>query len=218
VAQDISIQLLSPDPLEEARLLLSTAFSDDPIAAYIFPQRSLREERLPRIMGADLLLGFRCGKVLGAFSRDSGQLIGTVTWLPPQRVLPSYWDLIQVLRSMKKPRKVYSFGAGLRAWKVTSTLRMWHPRNFKHWHVTSLAVSPTCRRKGVGAALVRHGLEWVDRDKVCAYAVTAHPESGLFFASLGFQLWRKFDAGKSLPFWTFARPPLENTTAVGAGF
>lgn len=174
-----------------------------PLAMFPDPRRRPRTE--PAFAEFFLRLAHADGQVV----ETTPSLTSVSVWVPPGHTTP-WWRLAQC-------------APALLGWLATATLRDAH-RAFQyfgrmekrrlelmtgpHWSLDALAVSPHRQRFGLGAVLVRHGLERADRQDMPAYVQTEVEANADFYAKFGFDLVEHVphDAPLGLPEWRLVRP------------
>jgi GNAT superfamily N-acetyltransferase len=144
---------------------LASAFQDDPVIAWIFPDEQRRRRVLPAFME------FRLRKL--AFPHDQVWMTAdgaaAAVWLPP----PGRWQLPLPQRLRLLPALVRFLG--LRTASVLGGLERMeqrHPHDPSHWYLFILGTEQAAQGQGLGSALLAHMLARVD-----AAGLPAHLES-----------------------------------------
>jgi ribosomal protein S18 acetylase RimI-like enzyme len=76
-----------------------------------------------------------------------------------------------------------------------------------HYYVQVLGVHPSHQGKGIGAELLRGGLELADREKVPAYLETSNPKNLAFYRRFGFETTSEVAlSGGYPPLYAMRRP------------
>jgi GNAT superfamily N-acetyltransferase len=151
--------------LADARRLaqaLASAFQDDPVIAWIFPDEQRRRRVLPAFME------FRLRRL--AFPHDqvwmtAGEAAAAV-WLPP----PGRWQLSRSQRLRLLPPLVRFLG--LRTASVLAGLERMEARHLRgrsHWYPFILGTEQAAQGRGLGSALLAQVLARVDADGMPAY-------------------------------------------------
>jgi GNAT superfamily N-acetyltransferase len=81
-----------------------------------------------------------------------------------------------------------------------------HPKE-AHWFLPLMGVDPFVQGQGVGAALMKYGLNICDRDGTLAYLESTKPENVPFYERFGFTHYRMIDVGRHPPVTTMVRAP-----------
>jgi GNAT superfamily N-acetyltransferase len=163
--------------------LLSRAFYDDPVATFLFPDRTTRTDLLNRFF--DLQLGrnyLRRGVVSTTAVGD-----GAALWMPPGAPPPT---LIERL-----VHTGFGFRLGERraaAHRLTSLLERRHPKE-SHWYLGALGVEPDHQGQGIGTSLLQEMLVVCDAKRQGAYLEASRPESARLYGRLGFDLVELLD-------------------------
>lgn len=75
-----------------------------------------------------------------------------------------------------------------------------------HWYLYMIAVSPLARGRGVGSALLRHGLERVDADGLPTHLESTTPASRRLYERHGFRQVAELGAAPLPLYWAMTRP------------
>ncbi len=164
---DVLARAFCSNPLNRA-----VVRSDDPDHCFRFNRHSMRT-----------LLPMAClhGQVLVATL--DGEVAGGLVASPPGRFPLPPPPLLGRLRGLIR-----------QGWQVTrrwelvfETFEALHPVE-PHWYLGILGVTPSVRRRGVGAALLSRWLAAVDRDAMLAYLETDREGNLRFYERAGFSL------------------------------
>ena len=77
-----------------------------------------------------------------------------------------------------------------------------------HWYLRQIGVDPAARGRGLGSALLRAGLDEVDRDGARAYLEATSAGSKSLYERHGFMSLREVKVGDAPPLWPMVREPL----------
>jgi ribosomal protein S18 acetylase RimI-like enzyme len=196
----VEIVRLEPGRVGEASAMLARAFHDDPAWTWLIPDEKRRTRVLPWL--------FRVG--FDVTSADvwatEGAVLGAARWLPPG---PPSMRVAATLRAMLATplRLGAATGPFLAYGRAVESMReavMPAP----HWYLAGIGVEPTHRRRGLGSALLRPGLEAADRDQVPVVLLTNNPDNLPFYEQHGFAVVREGVTPRDGPkAWAMVRSP-----------
>jgi ribosomal protein S18 acetylase RimI-like enzyme len=185
------IEKIQIHELNEVAGILTDAFETNPAYASIFNQKNLREG-LIRLFGISLFLLNRqqiLTKVVK--EKNTGQLTGVFTLIPPGGVRRTFDDYLQT----GLPGFVYQFG-------LSAFCRMLRLENFnkkilteaiqseKYYYLSMVAVKEKYRGKGIGSFAIQSCLnELFETERNCHLLglTTQLPENVSFYSHLGFE-------------------------------
>jgi GNAT superfamily N-acetyltransferase len=178
---------------------LASAFQDDPVIAWVFPEEQRRRRVLPAFME------FRLRKL--AFPHDEIWMTAggaaAAVWLPP----PGRWQLSRPQRLRLLPPLIRFLG--LRTASVLGGLdRMEarHPHGPSHWYLFILGTEPA-QGRGLGSALLVQVLARVDADGMPAYLESSNERNIALCASHGFEVASEVAIPGGPRIWPMARAP-----------
>jgi ribosomal protein S18 acetylase RimI-like enzyme len=162
-------------------LALASAFQDDPVITWVFPDEQRRRAVLPAFMD------FRLRRL--AFPHDQVWMTGdgaaAAAWLPPPgRALESRWQRLRLLPPLVR-------FLGLRTASVLGGLNRMeerHPHGPPHWYLFILGAERAAQGQGLGSALLAHVLARVDADGVPAYLESSNERNLAFYGRQGFEV------------------------------
>jgi ribosomal protein S18 acetylase RimI-like enzyme len=164
----------------EASAVLARAFADDPAWVWLFPDPARRRQVLPWL--------FRLG--FDVTSADvwatAGEILGASRWLPPGRppVRLSATLRALALTPLRLAGATLPFLAYGRAVEALRT----EAAPGAHWYLAGIGVEPTRQREGIGAALLRPGLESARGAGVPAVLLTNLEANIAFYERHGFRV------------------------------
>jgi ribosomal protein S18 acetylase RimI-like enzyme len=173
------------------------AFIDDPVERWLYPEEAAYLEHFPRFVVA-----FAGAGIVSAVQHFAAVAI----WLPPGAE-PDGDAIGAVYADTVDPSKHEDTFA------VAEQMEDAHPR-FAHWYLPWLAVRPERQGAGLGAALLREGLERVDADGLPAYLETPNPRTIPLYERHGFEVTAVAQAGECPPVTCMLRTA---RTATAAG-
>jgi GNAT superfamily N-acetyltransferase len=202
----VSIEPLDRSDVDEAAQALARAFDDSPLFQFLFPKPSARLRINAGTYRGTLLDALPFGAVHAA--RDASGIIGAACWLPPtgypitakrQAILVARLATLIPLAPTRLP-------TSLRYLRATDQA---HPKDL-HWYLALLGVDPSHQGEGVGARLVDHTLEQLDREGLPAYLETDKESNLAWYARRRFELRRTLHPERTgPPVWTMWRDPTD---------
>jgi ribosomal protein S18 acetylase RimI-like enzyme len=179
---------------------LASAFQDDPVIAWIFPDEHRRRAVLPAFME------FRLRKL--AFPHDevwttTGGAAAAV-WLPP----PGRWQLSRPRRLRLLPPLVRFLG--LRTASVLAGLERMekrHPHDPPHWYLFILGTEPAAQGRGLGSALLDQMLARVDAEGMPAYLESSNERNLALYGRYGFEVTSEVVIPGGPRIWPMWREP-----------
>ena len=192
-----SIIKTSVSAFDEASTIdvLVRAFSEDPVAQWIWPDSQQYQMYFPsfvRVFG---------GK---AFTYGSAYYVdgyaAAALWLPPD-VLPDEYTLISIFqRTVSKQTQKDVF-------TVFDQMGRYHPSE-PHWYLPLMGVDPLKQGKGLGSELMKHALVQCDQDNnKPAYLESSNPRNIPFYERYGFELLSTIQIGTSPHIFPMLRRP-----------
>jgi GNAT superfamily N-acetyltransferase len=202
--ESISIEPLTRSDVHEASTVLAHAFYDSPLFTFLFPRRAARLRINAGNFAATLIdaLPFKAVHV----ARDSRGIVGAACWLPPTGYPVTPWRQVVLVARMaalvpRAPTRLFP------SMKYLAATDKAHPK-LTHWYLSLLGVDPGRQGGGIGARLVDHTLEELDREGLPAYLETDKESNLGWYARRGFEpreTLRPVPEGP--PVWTMWRDP-----------
>jgi ribosomal protein S18 acetylase RimI-like enzyme len=173
---------------EQAKALdtLVSAFSDDPVERWLYPETQEYLTHFPEFLGA---FGGRAFDEQTVWSL--ADFAAVALWLPPGTE-PDADTIAAVLTdsvSVDKHGDTFS---------VLDQMGAAHPR-YLHWYLPWLGVQSGSQGRGLGGQLMRHCLEIVDASHLPAYLETPNPRNISFYERHGFATTGSAQAGSCPP-------------------
>ena len=179
---------------------LASAFEDDPVIAWIFPDQHRRGHVLPAFME------FRLRQL--AFPHDQVWMTvdgaAAAVWLPP----PGRWQLPLPQRLRLLPALVRFLG--LRTASILAGLERMearHPQDRAHWYLFILGTEQAAQGRGLGSALLAHMLERVDADGLAAYLESSSERNLALYGRHGFEVTSEVTIPGGPMIWPMWREP-----------
>jgi ribosomal protein S18 acetylase RimI-like enzyme len=169
----------SPSPVAadeqgQALATIVTAFADDPVERWLFPQTEQYLQYFPLFVAAFAGDAFDNGTAWAL-----GELSAVALWLAPGDE-PDGEAIVKVLSDNVAPDKHED------TFTVLEQMDQSHP-TFPHWYLPWLAVSPALQGNGLGSRLLARGLTSVDESGLPAYLETPNPRTVPLYERHGFQ-------------------------------
>jgi ribosomal protein S18 acetylase RimI-like enzyme len=190
-------------PLKKAAEMISRAFHDDPLYAYIIPDESDKEKYFPYIFKAYIWYCLQYGEVYAS----SSNLEGIALWVP------SEFAYITPERSKECGDDVFFYRLGkkyLERLSITSHANDVHEQLIKepHTYLLTIAVDPKFQRKGIGRKLLLPMMEYLDENKLKCYLDTNKEPNVLYYQKFGFRVLKEFEIEKTgILNWSMFRDP-----------
>jgi ribosomal protein S18 acetylase RimI-like enzyme len=173
---------------------LVAAFAGDPIIRWSFTDAATYLDAFPALVGA-----------LGGAAFDTGAAdevadhAGGALWIAPQTPLDT--DAIgALLHATVATARLPELGDFL------DQVGEHHPDD-AHWYLPFVGVDPTAQGRGLGSALLRHGLARADRDRLPAYLEASSPRNRALYERHGFVVTGEIRTPTSPPLWPMWRRP-----------
>ena len=180
---DVEIRRASDDRLVPLASVLGTAFVVEPILRWSLGDHGDVAERVTCCFEYFLEGLLPLGVVW-----EAGDADGAAVWISPDDA--DAWELAQ-MRDERTP--ALTLDGGLRY----SAFWAWVESKIPDeplWHLDSVGVRPEARGRGIGAALVEHGVTRARSGGVGAWLETGNPGNVGYYESLGFAVVERANA------------------------
>lgn len=183
---------------------MAEAYFDDPVQAWLFPNRGHRLRDLRRSFEHEL----RASLLERAVGQTTVEGAGCAFWLPP-----GAWA---------GPRSRHD-GAGLRrrlgsrafrTRRLARRTRAAHP-TVDHWYLAHLAVAPAYQHRGVPELLLAEGIARAKADVLPIYIECSSATSVPLFKRFGFLPLEAIDLPGGPPVFPMMRPPVSEPVVSG---
>ncbi len=162
------VRAAGPSEVDVVVGILVAAFQDDPMSRWVFPGDDRRRTRAhPAFFRALAELGLAAGSV-DLTTDHSAAVIWTPAGGDGDLMIPGLDD-----------DELHRLGA------LLGLMAAREPRE-PHWHAQFIGVRPGRQREGVGARLLRHGLDRYDAAGAPTYLEASSPDSTRLYRRLGF--------------------------------
>lgn len=186
---------------DAATRTISRSFFDDPLYAYVEPNESRRMQVITPLNRMMVRLFLTSG-----VNDATADVKGLVLWLPPGKH-------ISPMAMVKAGALGLPFRTGVgalgRLMGAMGQADKAHARALPdpHWYLAGATVDPSIHGRGIGTALVNHGLERVDAEGSPCYLETSKERNVAYWQRFGFDVAFHDSLGKgSVPYWGMIRP------------
>jgi GNAT superfamily N-acetyltransferase len=183
---DLSFSVAGTDERARAYATLVSAFADDPVERWLYPDAQEYCTHFPEFLAA---LGGKAFDVQSAW--QLGEFSAVALWLPPGTA-PDGDTIVTVLTDSVAP------GQHEETFAVLEQMDVAHPA-FPHWYLPWFGVDATLQGTGLGGQLMRRCLRFVDEGRLPAYLETPSPRSIPFYERHGFAVTGEAQAGSCPP-------------------
>jgi ribosomal protein S18 acetylase RimI-like enzyme len=200
-----SIYPLTTDHIDEATAIYSAAFLNDPMFAFMLPNKSKRERALKLFFKATVKYSMICDECYGISSPTEGVAI----WNRPGKRKISIWGFIQsgFLKLIFTPF-IFSLVKSLRLFLKTAKMHKKYTSD-PHYYLALLAVHPNSQGKGLAGKLLRPILKNCDEMNVGVYLETMNPKNVPMYEHFGFKVMEELFVQNGLSVWALFRPKKE---------
>lgn len=176
---------------------ITAAFFDDPVTAWIIPDRAERPAWLPGIFDLYLDAFLPHGET---YLTEDG--MGAALWLPPGRELLAEDELEEFGRRTEQL-------AGPYASRLNDLGEFFdaHAPATPHWHLQLLAVRPNQQGRGLGSALMADVLPRADRAGEAVYLEATTRRARALYERHGFRFIGEITLPKGPTLWQMWREP-----------
>ena len=195
---------LTPDYVEKACKVAGSAFQEDPLMVFAYPDEKERKQKSQY----GFYMDYRYGIKYGLAYATSKNLEGITIWLPPGKVYPSIWTMMRH-GGFYTMRKV---GLKLKAMKITMTVFKYEEERHKdlapydHWYFRNIAVKPEEQGKGFGGLLINTMLKTIESDGLPVYVETNTEKAMSIYQKYGFEILENTIIPETdIPLWCMLR-------------
>lgn len=188
------VRIATREEMTRSIACVVTAFATDPLARFLWPAPQDYLRAMPQCIQAYATgsLKHRCALV----SEDFG---GTAFWLPPGAGYDT--GALETL-----------FKATVEAGRLDDVLasfeqmEKWRPKE-PHWYLTFIGVEPNAQGRGLGGALMSHGVSQCDRVGQLAYLESTNPRNISLYERHGFEVVGEIRVGRAPVLTPMLRKP-----------
>jgi GNAT superfamily N-acetyltransferase len=170
----------------QAIATLVSAFTDDPVERWLYPESQQYLEQFPKLVAA-----FGGEAFEGQTAWMLGEFSAVALWMAPGSE-PNGEAIVEVLSESVSPEKHED------TFEVLEQMDECHPR-YPHWYLPWLGVNRALQGGGLGFELLKSCLEMVDESHLPAYLETPNPRTVSFYERQGFQVTAVAQAGTCPP-------------------
>jgi ribosomal protein S18 acetylase RimI-like enzyme len=189
---DVSFAPVLKADQAEALATLVSAFSNDPVERWLYPQSQQYLTHFPEFLKAFGGKAFDERTVWGL-----GECSAVALWLPPG-VEPDADAITNVLTESVSPAQHGDL------FSVLDQMAAAHPV-YPHWYLPWFGVKASLQGKGIGGQLMEACLNIVDASHLPAYLETPNPRTISFYERHGFEVAGETRAGACPPIVFMAR-------------
>ena len=199
------IVTLAPEEarIEAAGAVLASAFMNDPLEVYVFPDQQERTQRSPAQFATLVRHSVLFGEVLSIAG-----MIGVSAWLPPGKVV-TFEDASRA--GFPQLPSLMGKAAFERLGRVLDYLSDVHQKGLptEHWYLSIIGVHPVQRGRGYGGSLLAPIMQRADAAGIPICLDTAQPKVRPLYERLGFRVAvETVDPTSGVQFWTYQRDPV----------
>jgi ribosomal protein S18 acetylase RimI-like enzyme len=200
---DNSFRVLGMADVEQVAQVISQAFVDDPLCAYMLPMRRTRIGTLKKFFRAYGTVNIQNQRGFGV-----GQLLkGVAFWLEPNK--PDISINVKSL-GLFVPLLFTFYTIGFfRARSIIKQTDLLHQKytGEPHYYLDNIGVLPSEQGKGISSRLIRPLLEKADAEKVIVYTDTVTLNNVSLYEHFGFQCMEECAVGRTgITVWALRRP------------
>lgn len=177
---------------------LAAAFEDDPIFAWLLPNKRRRYDRLLRFFTLEL---------------DAVVLPSGTAWMSPGasgaclELPPDQWRMPLGTQALHAPQFVAVFGLSLPRALITITKMEHKHLREPHFYIPYIGVAPEGQGAGLGTRLLGSTIKRADERGLPTYLEATSERNAALYARLGFEHLGAFTVLGSPPLWPMRRPP-----------
>jgi GNAT superfamily N-acetyltransferase len=191
---DEPFSLVGPDEQSKVYDTLASAFANDPVERWLYPDLAEYDKHFPDFLAA---FGGR------AFQSETAWRLGdfdaVALWLPPG-VDPDGEHIVSVLTDSVSTSQHDDLFAVLEAMDTA------HPR-YPHWYLPWFGVDAATQGTGLGSQLMQACLQVIDASHLPVYLETPNPRTIPFYERHGFGVTGDARSGTCPPMTFMQRPP-----------
>jgi ribosomal protein S18 acetylase RimI-like enzyme len=194
----VEITRASPDRLAPLASVFGRSFVEEPMLRWSLGHHGDVAERFIRYFAYSIKDLIPLGMVWEAGAAD-----GVALWFPP--------DNAQVWQEMQTHDALVE-GLTLDGGRRYSVFWKWVESRIPDeplWHLDAIAVEPEARGRGIGSALIEHGLALARTDGLAAVLETGNPRNLPYYEAFGFRVVDESESPDDGPrVWFMRRDPL----------
>ena len=196
-------RLLELSDIEQAAGVISQAFVDDPLCAFMLPFKRTRVKTLRKFFRAYGAVNIQNQRGYGV----GEPLSGVAFWVEPKK--PGVSISIKSL-GLFIPLMFTFYPIGyMRATAILKQIDLLHQKYVgePHYYLDNIGVLPSERGKGISSRLIRPFLEKADEEKVTVYTDTVTKTNVALYEHFGFHCMEECAVDEtSVKIWALHRP------------
>jgi ribosomal protein S18 acetylase RimI-like enzyme len=194
--------LLSRAQLPDAVITMSTAFADDPLWLYLYPERQQRQRALEGFFRSVLALSINQGKTYGFGISPAGVAVWDFPGQPRVSLSPAAFA--PFFRLALSPFALAAFRVRRVFAQFERMRRTYAPE--PHFYLQTIGIRPDSQGQGLASRLIRPFLAEADGRGLPCYTETVTPENVSLYQHYGFQVAEQCRLpGLHLTLWGFYR-------------
>jgi ribosomal protein S18 acetylase RimI-like enzyme len=170
----LRVAVVGEDEGDAAIATLVSAFVDDPVERWLYPDLERYRIHFPAFVAA-----FGAGAFESQTVWKLGEFSAVAFWLGPG-IAPDGAAIVSVLAGTVPPEKHEDM------FSVLDQMDAAHP-TFPHWYLPWFGVLPQLQGSGLGSLLMAYCLRIVDESRLPAYVETPNPRTIPFYERHGFE-------------------------------
>ena len=179
---------------ERILMMMTLAFSANPVARWIFTEAKQYMESWPLMIDAFGGKAFENGTAY-----MSEQTEGAILWLPPG-VHQDIDHIVNLFEQTVHPDLLGEIAV------MVEQMEAYHPKE-EHWYLALAGVDPRYWGQGVGGALLKHSLKEVDEQGIIAYLESSDSLNISLYERHGFEVIGKTETDDIPPQFAMLRKP-----------
>ncbi len=180
--RSFDIRVATQDEMPKAVSSTVAAFITDPLARFAWPSAHDYLRAMPLATRE-----FAGGSFEHHTAYVSDDFCGVALWLPPG-VHPNGEALENVFRDTARPEHLDDLLA------TFEKMEQSHPDE-PHWYLPMIGVEPNAQGRGLGGALMRHGVARCDNERALAYLESSNPRNITLYERHGFEVMGTIQVG-----------------------
>jgi GNAT superfamily N-acetyltransferase len=197
-----AVRRISREAVMTAAMVLSRAFQDDPVFAYLVPDEGERRAKSRYIMSMLVEYSVNCGEVITTSGFEA-----VAVWLPHNRVEVGFWEGVRngglsALLRLGPACVKRQLNAGSAMNRAHTELAP-----YPHYYLYLLGSEPSLRGKGYAGNLMRSMLARLDEQGIPSYLDNTNRRNTAIYEHYGYKALREYGiSGTDVLIWAMSRP------------
>ena len=197
---------LTPEYVKKAIHVAGSAFQDDPVTIFTYPDERERKEKVQY----GFYMTYKYGIKHGLTYATSKDLEGITIWLPPDKTYLSIWSMMRygMFHTMRK------VGLKIEAIKRIMAIFNYEEERHKelvpydHWYFQNIAVKPKEQGKGFGGLLISTMIKTIESEGLPIYVETNTEKAMSIYQKYDFEILEYgIIPDTDVPLWCMLRKP-----------